>query len=33
MKHADVAIPLGHAWSSPSATWQGLALVLAVTDR
>jgi hypothetical protein len=33
MKYADVAILRGHAWSSPSTTWQGLALVLAVTDR
>jgi acetyl-CoA acetyltransferase family protein len=40
MKYADVAIPLGHAWSSPFAKWQGalaevssLDLAVAVTSR
>jgi acetyl-CoA acetyltransferase len=40
MKYADVAIPLGHAWSSPFAKWQGtlaevpsLDLAVAVTTR
>jgi acetyl-CoA acetyltransferase len=40
MKYADVAIPLGHAWSSPFAKWQGtlaevpsLDLAVAVTAR
>jgi acetyl-CoA C-acetyltransferase len=40
MKYTDVAIPLGHAWSSPFAKWQGtlaevagLDLAVAVTAR
>ncbi|GAB3352447.1 thiolase family protein [Modestobacter lapidis] len=40
MQYADVAIPLGHAWSSPFAKWQGtlaevnsLDLAVAVTSR
>jgi acetyl-CoA acetyltransferase len=40
MKYIDVAIPLGHAWSSPFAKWQGtlaevpsLDLAVAVTAR
>jgi acetyl-CoA acetyltransferase len=40
MKYVDVAIPLGHAWSSPFAKWQGtlaevasLDLAVAVTAR
>ncbi|WP_433678220.1 hypothetical protein [Nocardia sp. CA-119907] len=40
MKYEDVAIPLGHAWSSPFAKWQGtlaetssLDLAVAVTGR
>jgi acetyl-CoA acetyltransferase len=40
MKYADVAIPLGHAWSSPFAKWQGtlagvpsLDLAVVVTAR
>jgi acetyl-CoA C-acetyltransferase len=40
MKYTDVAIPLGHAWSSPFAKWQGtlaevpsLDLAVAVTSR
>ncbi|CCG03412.1 thiolase family protein [Blastococcus saxobsidens] len=40
MQYADVAIPLGHAWSSPFAKWQGalaevssLDLAVAVTQR
>ncbi len=40
MQYADVAIPLGHAWSSPFAKWQGtlaevssLDLAVAVTAR
>ncbi len=40
MNYADVAIPLGHAWSSPFARWQGtlaevpsLDLAVAVTGR
>jgi acetyl-CoA acetyltransferase len=40
MQYADVAIPLGHAWSSPFAKWQGtlaevpsLDLAAAVTGR